>query len=847
MHWNLRKQLLVLVSQLIRSQLLVSLPVGNWFVQTANDHHTIGPCVVTSLATDDVVGHEVFMRSLVRHNPWFLSVRWPLYVISHGLSNASHARVSALYTHTRIVVAQQIPELLSLSNQMKLRSFKGQINMMKSFLLSDLSTCAPIIKIDTGGMLALGDLTQLFHTAQSKESAYRLFAAPNGNMPHGINTGLLVFGAKIFSFEHPHRSVWCALHARVLLIDGWRCGRYCSAACCEGVSYNLKTFNGGQCEPYISKLPPTLIVENRDSDTSYRTTTDAVLVDYIARKPWHLIEKDPSMYEYIWWREFARDRLIVVGESWETPAAQRMLGWVITAFDLRAQLVANTEATSQRYPRCWAPLGTSQPSTADSSLTVLDELLAVCTVVNGGQLSGVLAVGLTVTQRAALANSWKTYVGDHRGQAWPLDEDVRLLPGMNLIAMSSTYVDSNASTPVDSLMRPPSLAERSKLLAARRKRYRIVTRFDTLPATPEQINPRWHRPVHGTTLRVGRPTTVVWTLDSTPPSKVLFRARMSIESVVRVRNKARPLRLVLVVLERGRIGQQQSSDSAPDLCAALVPTWRHVRRSEYALANGDRECRSLRSVKAYGGCALNFTYGSNHANTVALTIVHAGGEWALQPDLVSLCANWISYSSGGRSDLVGAAPAVLSRFLVAPQLLLSLGVDRFVYLDADTCALTQLDELYETPLSPRYPIAFVRRQRHDDVYTREYYNLSNPLMQQYGFYNDDAQAINNGVFVIDSSRMCMLRGISRMVQLARDLVNGNSTLFSHTAPFDQAISAIALAQITTYADPRWNCRRPWRAFVKCFIVHTYNCAAGIRSGLPGASWLTDARFFKVNP
>lgn len=417
----------------------------------------------------------------------------------------------------------------------------------------------------------------------------------------------------------------------------------------------------------------------------------------------------------------------------------------------------------------------------------------------------------------------------------------------NLESPATAYDDT-----ADSAIRPPTSSERAKVLAIRKRRGRVVvSQFDTLNATPEQADPRWHRPTNDTVLTISSPTTVVWTINTAPPKKVLFHLKMSIRSVVRQRETRSVLRLFLVVVSDS-IGPSSSADAVPDFCAELVPGWhrgqQHGGKPTYAL--GERTCNTLSRSRVPIGCTLPHVKRESPRAWVSLTIAYAIGDWSNQSDNLIAWKSWLDYigpKHRGRRDLINAAPVILSRYFVAPKLLLSLGVERFIYLDADTCAMKKLDYLYGLPLSSKYPFMFARRQRHDDVYTREYYNLSNPLAHQYGFYNDNAQAVNTGVFLVDTVHMCRQNGFARVARLARELLQSKSTLFGRNVGFDQPLGVIALAKLTTYADPRWNCRRPWRAFAKCFLLHTRNCAKGIHSGLPDAMWLADERYFQRPP
>lgn len=410
---------------------------------------------------------------------------------------------------------------------------------------------------------------------------------------------------------------------------------------------------------------------------------------------------------------------------------------------------------------------------------------------------------------------------------------------------------------IDWQMRPPTVAERERVLAARReelaatRRVRLkVTKFDILPQTPEQADPRWHRPSPGTELREGSPTTVYYVVDPQAPLRTIDQMNMSIVSILRTRETGRPLRLFVVVFGVTRPGTGHA-----DLCALLVPAWRREQLADDALATqpGDRVCRELRNTRADESCTLPPSHAELSAGSgVTLTVVRAAEAWHEHPRMRSILASWMRFkkeSKGqtkGRPDLQRLAPTLLFRWF-APQLLLHLGVSRAIYLDADSCALTDLNPLYQLPLSARYPLGFVRRQRHDDVYTRDGYNVTNPIGMQYGFYSDDAQATNAGVYVLDTAHMCRAGHLRLLDRLARQIVDDGSRLFGRNVGFDQPLSMIALAANTTYADPRWNCRRPWSALRYCFLLHTRNCADGVRSGLPDGTWLQNRSFFRRPP
>jgi len=421
-------------------------------------------------------------------------------------------------------------------------------------------------------------------------------------------------------------------------------------------------------------------------------------------------------------------------------------------------------------------------------------------------------------------------------------------PGVNELPVRAPDGDDR----IDWQMRPPPADIRARMVAARFARFRErTTRFDLLPQVSEQADPRWHRPSAGTELRDGSPTTVYWVVTPRLSHTTLFALNMSLVAAVRTRAQHGALRLLVVVF-----GANASSAPPIDLCAALVPAWRRERLAPNSLATGSGHnvCREMASTRVDESCEPPPSpHPARPARDggVTLTLVRATGEWLRHARLLSILSSWTAFKrapgkSKGRIDLVEVAPTLIFRWF-ASQLLLHAGVTRAIYLDADTCAMRELSPLFRLPLSARYPLGLVRRQRHDRVYTRERYNLSEPLGLRYGFYSDDAQATNAGVFVLDCAHMCKAGHLRLLDQLAREIVERGNTLFGKNAGFDQPLAIVAFAANTTYADPRWNCRRPWTAFARCHVLHTRNCAAGVASGLPDAQWLTDQQFFQRPP
>lgn len=171
--------------------------VGEWRVPIVDARATIYPCIVTALTDDYVLGHEVFLRSLLRHNPWFADTNWPLIVIDQGLSYASRARVNTLYRRTQIV--EQSSTLVPTSAVLASRDamwFKWRVNLLKIFQIFEFPMCSTIVKVDTGDMLVMGSVAELLHVVTRRRSSDKILAVRTYGKSIWINCGLMVFGAR---------------------------------------------------------------------------------------------------------------------------------------------------------------------------------------------------------------------------------------------------------------------------------------------------------------------------------------------------------------------------------------------------------------------------------------------------------------------------------------------------------------------------------------------------------------------------------------------------------------------------------------------------------------------------
>ena len=175
------------------------------------------------------------------------------------------------------------------------------------------------------------------------------------------------------------------------------------------------------------------------------------------------------------------------------------------------------------------------------------------------------------------------------------------------------------------------------------------------------------------------------------------------------------------------------------------------------------------------------------------------------------------------------------------HLMLPYGLERILYVDADTCALTDVAGLYATPLSASQFMASAMRPPADTWSDFERINANDGIVREHGFHSSTQQSFNNGVVLADLPQMCEQEVARSMLALARARVNAARLLWNTTDRhvFDQPIFEIAAARSMRYVDARWNCRRPDYAFRYCFIVHAKSRSLGRQLGFNASHWRRD--------
>ena len=302
-------------------------------------------CLFTSLTDAYVEGHVVFMASALKHSRALREARPPLYVLDQSLSARSRARVAASYNLTRWLMPRTAPK--------DVRSVtKFALNKEKTALFSlPRAHCGAVLKLDTGDMLATGDLSLLIeHDAVHDAAAGRsrsVWATPAVGQPTGrVNGGLMLFGRYWL-----HAATEAALEAR---------------AARESREQSLF---GAFFAGHFAMLPKTLNVEPRLWDASSaawraeqrralgehslpESVAAARILHFVGRdKPWMRLERGRPdratdlckrlreresgactrllLVQALWWKAFGETRCLVVGSA----AAGQGQGFVIDAFE----------------------------------------------------------------------------------------------------------------------------------------------------------------------------------------------------------------------------------------------------------------------------------------------------------------------------------------------------------------------------------------------------------------------------------------------------------------------------------------------------------------------------------
>lgn len=406
------------------------LRVGKWNVSIA-PLTGLSPCIVTGLTESYVDGHEVFVRTLLRQNSWFTLARWPLVVIDQGLSARSRARILQLYRYTRCEAsggARLVPQGAVL-NRGDAQSAKWRANLEKLFHVMTMQGCAPVVKMDTGDMLVLGDVAELLHRATSDATAVMMVAAlahPTLN-----NGGLVILGKSVLEQQvvlEGMRKITNELH---MSREQEVFARYLGGSA-----------NAGHAR--LQRLPKKYNTEwsywRHVGHRALLQPRDVAIVHYVGLKPWQLTRPPRGDLHAGWWREHARGRLLVVGSLRVALSERSSAGWVADQYSLVARLhgddlgsTSTSKIIGSQPASCAGGKLTSAPDSirrhASVPKKVAEFVLSACLAANGGSLEGVLTLGVDDTMLDAFNAAWNAYVAQRtrRGEPFPLDSAVRRL------------------------------------------------------------------------------------------------------------------------------------------------------------------------------------------------------------------------------------------------------------------------------------------------------------------------------------------------------------------------------------------------------------------------------------
>jgi hypothetical protein len=327
-------------------------------------------CIFTSLTEAYVEGHVLFMHEALRRSPMLREGALPLYVLDQALSPRGRARVTTVYGPTRWVerARERAKDASSVT--------KFALNKEKIALFGLRAACGSVLKLDTGDMLPLSDLSPMLTELSRRAASLPAHASLQAKQPPlplplpvwatqalGQPEGRINGGLMLFPRFWLHNATQSALARRAeresreqsLLGDFFGSElrmlpkrynvemRLWDAAHAEWRSAYARAAAGTE-----DMLPPDVTAVD-----SHAGATQAVLLHYVGRdKPWmrydrsrsadtqadlcrRLREKDEETCtrylrtQMLWWRAFAAGRCLIVGDA----ARGKGQGFVVDAFE----------------------------------------------------------------------------------------------------------------------------------------------------------------------------------------------------------------------------------------------------------------------------------------------------------------------------------------------------------------------------------------------------------------------------------------------------------------------------------------------------------------------------------
>ncbi|KAG8458350.1 hypothetical protein KFE25_011734 [Diacronema lutheri] len=203
---------------------------------------------------------------------------------------------------------------------------KWRNNFDKIFQVITLKRCAPMIKFDTGDMLVMADISQLFRDALQHEDM--LGMVPSDLDPTYNNGGLLVVGKnRLKAGQLPDDLRAVAASTQINREQGL-----------------LQAYLRGAGRAFFRRLPKKYNVEwhywlvaqrgSRRKQPLLRSH-DAAIVHFVGAKPWQWAVP-PSKWHTYWWQEHARHRLLV---HCQHSTEAHVANWIVLQYKLQASLV----------------------------------------------------------------------------------------------------------------------------------------------------------------------------------------------------------------------------------------------------------------------------------------------------------------------------------------------------------------------------------------------------------------------------------------------------------------------------------------------------------------------------
>jgi hypothetical protein len=134
-------------------------------------------CIFTSLTEAYVEGHVLFMHEALRRSPMLREGALPLYVLDQALSPRGRARVTTVYGPTRWVerARERAKDASSVT--------KFALNKEKIALFGLRAACGSVLKLDTGDMLPLSDLSPMLTELSRRAASLPAHASLQAKQP----------------------------------------------------------------------------------------------------------------------------------------------------------------------------------------------------------------------------------------------------------------------------------------------------------------------------------------------------------------------------------------------------------------------------------------------------------------------------------------------------------------------------------------------------------------------------------------------------------------------------------------------------------------------------------------